>query len=132
MEVVIPMLTLDKIEEDKMVYRSTVMVPAVEAFVKHIKNNGGAIPGECHPVPAETRIFLNMATVSHAVTEVWVDGSTVYVKLVMAGKYHDLAKAGVRWHGKFRMATEGIPEITSCKIHTVDLLYRDDDDEWRD
>ena len=132
MEIVVPLLKLDTVEEDGRFYPSEVLTPAVEAFDRHIRANSEALPGECHPVPPAANTFLNMVNASHVVKHCWVKGKLVQAKLKLVGKYRELSELGVRFGGKARVLTEGTERVTAAKFITVDLLYRDEDDEWGD
>lgn len=129
MEIVVNLLKLDTVAEDGRFYPSEILTPAVEKFDRHLRLNHEALPGECHPTPAATNTFLNMATASHVVRHCWVKGNMVFAKLRLVGKFREMGELGVIFGGRARVLTEGEERVTSAKFITVDLLYRDEDDE---
>ena len=146
MEVMTPVMEVETVHQrNGRIYPLEVMTRAVEEFDRHVRNNHEAIPGEAHPVPDELAEFLNMANCSHVVKHCYMQHGKVIVKLKLINKYGELSKMGVRFTGVLRTLDYdengqrmfGSGKVTgalhrkvhSCKIITVDLKYRDEEDE---
>ena len=139
MEVMTPVMEVDAVHpRNNRTYPAEVMTRAVEEFDRHIRNNHEVIPGEAHPAPEELAEFLNMANCSHVVKHCYMQHGKIIVKLKLIEKYNELSRMGVRFTGVLRtldydehdkrMIHRG-GTVHRCKIITVDLKSRDEEDE---
>ncbi|QDJ96461.1 prohead assembly (scaffolding) protein [Xanthomonas phage Xoo-sp13] len=107
------------------IYPMTEMSMAVNGMKQSIKEYGGVFGELDHPAD---RISINLACVSHVITEVWMDGPNVHGKMKLldtpVGKIaKELANSGVRYGVSSRgtgVVNESI--VSNFNLQTIDLV----------
>lgn len=121
---------VDKPTYNNVVYPRKVIMAAIEQFQTRLKENNDAIPGECQMVNVDEMnpgaiMNINLGNVSHVVKYIWMDGNKVVAKIMLVGKYAELAKAGV----KFSVIPRALGSLSrddvcdSYSLITLDLHY---------
>lgn len=111
---------------NKRVYPISEMSVAVKKAGEMIKENGGIFGELDHP----QTLTINMDRISHAITEMYMDGSNVYgkaklLKTPMGQIAEELAKSGVRYGISSRGAgqvNEGDGMVSGFVFVTADLV----------
>jgi len=112
------------------IYPSTVMDPAVNKFIAEYVNTRRAVGEAEHPASSS----IGIDRVSHLITEVSKDGTNYVGKAKilntpMGNLIKGLLEGGVqmgvssRGTGATKRRADGISEVTSFNLYTVDMVY---------
>ena len=123
-------LQADVPNRNRRIYPSSVMDPAVDKFITEYVNTRRAVGEAEHPASST----IGIDRVSHLITEVTKDGSNYIGKAKilntpMGNLIRGLLEGGVqmgvssRGTGATKRRTDGITEVTSFNLYTVDMVY---------
>lgn len=123
-------LQADVPNRNRRIYPSTIMDPAVDKFITEYVNTRRAVGEAEHPASST----IGIDRVSHLITEVSKEGSNYIGKAKilntpMGNLIRGLLEGGVqmgvssRGTGKTKRRLDGITEVTSFNLYTVDMVY---------